>query len=222
MQQVWNAPVVLVQEERALVLGHRLAEPMGEDFMLADFGEGVGGAVFLEGGLYASPLPISGELGHTPVLGNHRNCGCGGVGCLEALVSTQGLLQSFAENQTGKADCTWPALMEHIEKKGVPPWLARSLDAAAVVIAGALNVLGLRQVVITGSLVAMPPAVFDYLSAAIVRGTVWARFGRVECRSAPPRRIAGLVASGIDRLIIFVAEHNGEQEPMISMALPQS
>jgi hypothetical protein len=83
-------------------------------------------------------------------------------------------------------------------------------------------VLGLRQVVITGSLAEMPPAVLTHLSASIVRGTVWARFGRVECRSAPPRRIAGLVASGIDRLIISVAEHNDGQEPLISMALPQS
>src|SRR4029077_19186199 len=62
IQQVWNAPVVFVQEEHALALGQLAADPTGEDFLLADFGEGVGGAVVVAGKLYAHPLPISGEL----------------------------------------------------------------------------------------------------------------------------------------------------------------
>ena len=36
--------MLLVQEIRALALGHLTAEPGGEDFLLVDFGEGVGGA----------------------------------------------------------------------------------------------------------------------------------------------------------------------------------
>ncbi|MCX6903938.1 MAG: ROK family protein, partial [Verrucomicrobia bacterium] len=44
VQQVWRAPCLLVQEERALALGHQHVEPDSEDFFLVDFGEGVGGA----------------------------------------------------------------------------------------------------------------------------------------------------------------------------------
>lgn len=221
IQQVWNAPVVLVQEERALALGHQFTETMGEDFMLVDFGEGVGGAMILDGKLYVHPLPISGELGHTPVLGNRRPCGCGGVGCVETLVSTRGLLQSFVENQPAGARCTWPALVEHVVAEGVTPWLGQALDATAVAIAGALNVLGLRRVVITGSLAEMPTGVVKRLSESIVKGAVWARFGEVECESAPRRRTAGLVAAGIDRLVISMAERNAGREPLISMAITQ-
>ncbi len=208
IQKVWDAPVVLVQEERALALGHQSVEPVGEDFMLVDFGEGVGGAVIQEGKLFANPLPISGELGHTPVLGNRRLCGCGAIGCMESLVSTRGLLQSFAESR-GETRSTWPALTQHIEKEGVTPWLAQALDAAAMAIAGALNVLGLRRVVITGSLTELPETVAKYLSDAIVRGALWARFGRVKCETACRRRMAGLVATGIDRLVISMAESHG-------------
>jgi len=32
-------PVVLVQEERALALGHQQFDPESEDFLLVDFGE---------------------------------------------------------------------------------------------------------------------------------------------------------------------------------------
>ena len=37
---------------------------------------------------------------------------------------------------------------------------------------------------------------------AIQNGAMWARFGQVECLSAPRRRTAGLVAVGIDRLVV--------------------
>lgn len=201
VRRVWEAPVALVQEERALALGHQYVDPEREDFLLVDFGEGVGGAVIVAGKLYANPLPISGELGHTPVLHNPRVCGCGAVGCVETLVSTRGLLQSFTEVHR-KARNSWTALAGWVAERGVEAWLAENLDAAAVVIAGALNVIGLRHVIVTGSLTELPPAVMEYLSQAIVKGAMWARFGEVEVESAPRRRTAGLVAVGIDRLVL--------------------
>jgi predicted NBD/HSP70 family sugar kinase len=201
VRRVWKLPVLLVQEERALALGHHLANPDCEDFLLVDFGEGVGGAIIVDGKPFANPLPISGEIGHTPVLGNSRKCGCGATGCMETLVSLRGLLESFSTATRGKKN-TWPQLREHISEKGIEPWLASSLDAAATAIAGALNVLGLRRVFVTGSLTELPPAVMAHLSQAIESGSMWAKFGRVECVAAPRRRTAGLIAMGIDRLIV--------------------
>jgi hypothetical protein len=79
------------------------------------------------------------------------------------------------------------------------------LGAAAAVIAGAVNVLGVGQVVITGSLTELSPTITNYLSEAVVKGTMWARFGQVKCVTAPRRRTAGLVAVGIDRLVSSVS-----------------
>jgi predicted NBD/HSP70 family sugar kinase len=169
--------------------------------LLVDFGEGVGGAIIVNGTPLANPLPISGEIGHTPALGNHRRCGCGALGCVETLVSVRGLLESFLAANP-QVENSWAALGAHIARQGIEPWLAPALDAAAVAIAGALNVLGLRQVIITGSLTELPPAVLAHLSRAIENGAMWARFGKVECLSAPRRRTAGLVAVGIDRLVV--------------------
>jgi predicted NBD/HSP70 family sugar kinase len=201
VRRVWKLPVLLVQEERALALGHLLANPDCEDFLLVDFGEGVGGAIIMDGKPLANPLPISGEIGHTPVMGNARKCGCGATGCMETLVSLRGLRESFSAATAGKKK-SWVQLGEHISAHGIPPWLAHSLDAAATAIAGSLNVLGLRRVVITGTLAELPPAVLAHLSRAVQAGSMWAKFGRVECVAAPRRRTAGLVAMGIDRLVV--------------------
>lgn len=201
LKGIWHVPVLLVQEQRALALGHHLANPDCDDFLLVDFGDGVGGAIILGGKPLPSPLPISGEIGHTPVIGNQRQCGCGAVGCMETLVSTRGLLHSFSTEQSGKK-VVWAELQEFVAKKGIPTWLAQSLDAAAVSIAGAMNVLGLRRVVITGNLTDLPSVVLTHLAQAIQKGSMWAKFGSVECIAATRRRTAGLVAIGIDRLVV--------------------
>ena len=201
-REAWPLPVLLVQEIRALALGHLAAHPEAENFLLVDFGEGVGGAVIEGGQLLRHPLPLSAELGHTPVLGNDRPCGCGARGCVETLLSRRGLAGSFGPGDPG------PALAAAITAHGVPSWLRESLTAMGGIIAGAVNALGLRHVVITGHLNELPPVVIETLTTATRAGSVWARFGEVLCEAAPRRRMAGLVAAGLDRLL-FPADDGG-------------
>ncbi len=198
---VWKAPARIVQEIRALALGHLAVEPNGGDFLLVDFEDGVGGAAVVGGSLFTGPLPLSGGLGHTPVLGNRRPCGCGAEGCMETLASRPGLLESFvADRRRGPRD--WTALEQDVAARGLRPWLAAILDAAATSIAGALNVLGLRRVIVTGCLAELPGPVLERLGRAVSGGSMWARFGDVVCQGAPRRRMAGLVSAALDRLLV--------------------
>jgi predicted NBD/HSP70 family sugar kinase len=178
VRQIWNAPVALVQELHALALGYQTFNTSGEDFLAVDVGEGLGAAVVLGGKLYGNQLPISGELGHNPVPRNQRRCGCGAVGCLETLFSSRGLLQTLNESQPGRQN-HWSDFVSYAANHGVVPWLGETLDAAGAVVAGALNVLGIRRVVISGVLSDLPAPVHRYLSDAIARGALWQRFGHV-------------------------------------------
>jgi len=210
--KVWNLPALLVQEIRALALGHLTAEPEGEDFLLVDFGQGVGGAIVLDGKLYSQPQPLSGEFGHSPVPGNSRRCGCGAIGCLETLVSERGLLESFRIALQGtrldEVEVSWSALVTEVKERGLDPWLRDCLSGTAKVIAGALNVLGVHRVVVTGLLTELPGAV-EYLDREIQSGALWARFGQVACRAASRHRSAGLVAAGLDRIVLPIGEEKG-------------
>jgi predicted NBD/HSP70 family sugar kinase len=204
---VWKLPVLLVQEIRVLAAGNLTANPGGNDFFLADFGQGVGGAIVLDGKLYTNPMPLSGEFGHSPVAGNRRLCGCGACGCLETLVSERGLLESYQASRASGVE-GWQALVQHVLANGVEPWLSETLSATAKVIAGALNVMGVHRVIITGLLTELPGAV-EHLASEIQTGALWARFGQVTCESAPRRRTAGLVAVGIDRLVLPADQEKG-------------
>lgn len=223
LAEIWACPIHLVQEIRALALGQLKAAAVvtstaldvvtgqtptsADNFLLVDIGEGVGGAAVLDGKLFASNRLLSGELGHNPVSGNARKCGCGATGCLETLLSRAGLLQSFLESNPKKISAgDWSSLTKWIEKNGVDTWLRESLDAGAMIIAGAMNMLGVKRVVVTGALAELPKVVMDELSQRVSSYAMWGRFGNVECAAAPRQRAAGLMKAAMTRVVLAIEQ----------------
>ena len=49
------------------------------------YGTGIGNSIFINGEPYTGRNGVAGELGHIPVPGNDKACGCGNTGCLETL-----------------------------------------------------------------------------------------------------------------------------------------
>jgi predicted NBD/HSP70 family sugar kinase len=193
-----HVEIVFSQEIRALALGHIAANTEVRDFLLVDAGSGLGAAVVLHGRLFDGALPLSGEIGHTPVLGNQRPCGCGAKGCSETLISRHGMLISAKEN--GLPD-DWPELLKVLQKKPLPKWMVKTLETAAVTIASALNVLGVRDVVLTGAFSELPGECIRYLEEKIQADAMWGRFGTITCRTAARHRQAGMVSMAIDRTL---------------------
>lgn len=199
LRGIFGPELAFKHEIRLLALGHLATEPGGGDFLLVDSGSGVGAAAVIGGRLFAGSIPLSGEIGHVAVPGNDRLCGCGAVGCLETLISRAGLLASAAENgQPGR----WPDLIAYLTDRPVPRWLKQTLESAAVDVAAALNLLGLRQVVLTGVFHELPQACIAYLAEAVRRHAMWARFGEISLRTAPRRRQAGMVSLAIESLLL--------------------
>jgi glucokinase len=203
IRKIWDLPVVIVQEMRVLAMGEMIRVPERENFLIADvgLGVGVGGAIVINGQLFNHPIPLGGELGHTPVYANQNKCGCGAVGCMETLVSESQLLKALALHE-GKKSCTRKDFIANIEQNGIAPWFATTLDSFARVIAGALNVVGVQTFVMTGLLAQLPAVVSEYLFAKVREGTLWARFGSLSCHASPRNRAAGLIAAGLDRLVL--------------------
>jgi hypothetical protein len=96
----------------------------------------------------------------------------------------------------------------HVNQAGLDPWLAETLEATARIVAGAINVLGVRRLVITGRLTEIPACVLCF-AEAVRQGSIWGRFGEVLCQTAPHRRAAGLVAVGLDRLVLPTDDEAG-------------
>ncbi len=201
LRQVWPAPVGLVQDVRALALGELGARPDGDDFLMINIDEGVGGALMLGRRPYQGALPMSGEVGHTPIPGNTRACGCGGRGCLETLASERGLIQSLREHSKNQA-VTFADVVRSAQNE-LPSWMRATFDAVAMCVSAGLNLYGVRRAVLVGGVVeGLPSLATDYLVGAIQRAAMWSRFDAVAVSLAPRRRSRGLVVAGIQRFVM--------------------
>jgi glucokinase len=82
------------------------------DVIFLTIGTGIGGAMVVNGELYAGYRDRGAELGHIIVALNGLPCGCGGRGCLEAHASVKALIEDYKgclteyqkaeENKAGK------------------------------------------------------------------------------------------------------------------------
>jgi predicted NBD/HSP70 family sugar kinase len=109
---------------------------------------------------------------------------------------------------------SWSSFCDQVNQNGLEPWLEEALESTARVIAGALNVLGVRRFVVTGVLAELPSCV-AFLAQRVKQGAMWGRFGEILCETAPHRRAAGLVAAGLDRLVLPADEEAGAIFPTL-------
>jgi predicted NBD/HSP70 family sugar kinase len=199
--ELFKAPVRLIQESRALALAEVGTRASASDFFLVDFGDGVGGAVVIGQRPYDGSVPATGEIGHTPIAGNQRQCGCGNRGCLETLIAERWLVQSLIET-TGNTEVTFADVCKLAQGPDLPTFLMEALDATAACIAAILNVCGLKRVVLTGHIRELGPRATDHLIASIRRSAMWSRFDTVEVELVQRRRARGLTIAGIQRVIM--------------------
>jgi predicted NBD/HSP70 family sugar kinase len=199
--EIFRAPVRLIQESRVLALGEVGTRASTSDFLMVDFGEGVGGAIVVGQRPYDGSVPATGEIGHTPITGNERQCGCGNRGCLETLVAEPWLVHSLRE-VSGNQEVTFADVCRAALAPELPKFLTDALDAAAGCIAAILNVCGLKRVVVSGLIRDLGPRAADHLIAAIRRAAMWSRFDTVEVELVQRRRARGLTIAGIQRVIM--------------------
>lgn len=92
-------------------------------FIMVTIGTGLGGAIIINNKLFDGAFGYSGEFGHTKVEQLSRNCNCGSIGCLETIVSANGIKKTYSlnmKNITGvmpKEELTVKEIFDRANKK---------------------------------------------------------------------------------------------------------
>jgi glucokinase len=95
-QRFYRLPVAITNDANAAALGEMYfggARYM-KDFMVITLGTGLGSGIITNGELLYGAGGFAGELGHTVVDPQGRQCACGKSGCLETYVSATGLCRT--------------------------------------------------------------------------------------------------------------------------------
>lgn len=95
----YDLPIVLTNDANAAALGEmKFGAARGmKNFIQLTLSKGFGSGIVVDGNLVYGHDGFAGEIGHTIVVKNGRNCGCGRQGCLETYVSTAGLIRTYFE-----------------------------------------------------------------------------------------------------------------------------
>lgn len=95
-QNHFESPIFITNDANAATIGEYVfGKAKGlKDFMVVTLGTGVGSGFVSNGELIYGHDSFAGELGHTIIVHDGRDCACGRKGCLETYASVTGLLRT--------------------------------------------------------------------------------------------------------------------------------
>ena len=144
-----------------------------DHFVVVSVGEGIGAGIVVNGKLYRGADGGAGELGHLPIADSGVRCSCGSSGCLEAVASDGAILRQV--RAAGPTAVRSIADVRRAAEQGDGACAAALRDAGTMLgigIAGIVNVLNPRLVILCGEGIDAGPIRFDAMSAAL-RGHVF-------------------------------------------------
>lgn len=103
-----NNAHVMALGEQAFGAAHGM-----RDFVVVSVGSGLGSCVFSNGAVHLGADGFAGEIGHTCVKLNGRQCGCGKQGCLETYTAWRGILLTAQEVMDESSE---PSKMREVEE----------------------------------------------------------------------------------------------------------
>ena len=99
VKDMFGVPAILTNDANAAALGEMIygnARDM-KNFIMITLGTGVGSGIVVNGEMVYGHDGFAGELGHTTVEMNGRQCACGRKGCLETYASVNGIKRTVFE-----------------------------------------------------------------------------------------------------------------------------
>lgn len=120
------------------------------------FGTGIGNAIYLNGRPLFGKNGAAGEIGHIPVDGSKKICGCGNMGCMESLAGGKYL------NELAGTVFTGTSISEIFTVHGKEPLLLRFVERMAQTVATEMNILDPEYMIIGGGVPNMKDFPKDY------------------------------------------------------------
>jgi predicted NBD/HSP70 family sugar kinase len=148
-------------------------------FALVTIGTGIGCGLSIDGHVVTGAHGVSGEIGHLPVGATDRTCTCGNTGCVEAVASTQAIIEQTRQATGDPRLSMMDAVrLAHKGDPAVRTVFTRAGHALGMAIASVANLIGPERIIISGEGVAS----YDLFAEQIQQTFAARAFGAVaEC-----------------------------------------
>ena len=143
-------PVYIEKDVNLLLIGDMLALATDALNVVACYiGTGIGNAIMIDGNIITGANGVAGELGHIPFGDSKDICGCGNIGCAEAVAGGVYLAKLREQEFTGTE------MDELFAVHGGHPQLTEYTERLARIIAAEVNIIDPELLLLGGGVVEM-------------------------------------------------------------------
>lgn len=181
LEDAYNIKVVLERDVNALLLYDiKKNNLLGKGIVAGVYlGTGLGNAIAIDGKIYIGQNGAASELGHIPVLGFNKKCGCGKTGCIELLTSGK-TLSRIAKKL--KCDSIENIFRDHKNSRDIKNFIR----CFALAVAAEISILDPIAVIVGGGVVLMKDFPKKYFEDEV----------RKNLRTPSPRKDMNILYSG--------------------------
>lgn len=185
LSQRLKCPVRLLNDVRTATLGE-LRFGHGKEmpnltFVFFAIGTGIGGGVVIDGKLRLGPLGAAGEVGHQTMIADGPVCGCGNLGCLEAIAGGAalvsegirlmkcGLAPTLSQLTNDDTTTVTPKLMADAADKdsAVMRSITRAAQYIGIAVSNVVNVLHPDLIVLGGGVAEMGSILINTITSVV-------------------------------------------------------
>ena len=169
LEQKYHVPVFLYNDSNLAVMGENIFSTKVENIASIYVYSGIGLGMILNNHLYAGANGYAGELGHTIIEINGRQCPCGNKGCLEQYASQRALLKELAQRK-GKAKISFEEFASLYRKKDVDAQyiIAQFVKNMSAGINNLLNLYNPEVILLNSRFTAEFPELLDQIKALLL------------------------------------------------------
>lgn len=158
LNNVFNVPVFLEKDVNMLINYDVYINNIDIKGIVVAFyyGTGIGNSIMINGEILVGKDGAAGEVGHIPVDGCDIECGCGNIGCLEAIAGGK-YLAKLNKEKYSNTDISDMFIVHSNEND-----IKQMIDRMAMGLATEINILNPNKIIIGGGIINMKNFPKDY------------------------------------------------------------
>ncbi|WP_288875632.1 ROK family transcriptional regulator [uncultured Fusobacterium sp.] len=156
LQSFIDVPVFLENDVRAMTLAEKeFFDKEFRNLLYINIDKGISAGIIINGSLLFGDNFIAGQIGHTFIENNNKQCSCGKIGCLETISSNTAILGEYSNRlNLNSCDITIESFIEKIRENDdiAHDIFDHSVYALAIAISNISNTFNISNLVIGGEL----------------------------------------------------------------------
>lgn len=162
-----------------------------DDFVCLTYGTAVGGALYLNGGLYRGHGNMAGEVGHIATHAFGKKCACGGRGCYSEYASASALVAKAME--IDEKYCDGRAIAAGLSDSRLMEAVLAWADEVCVGLASVIHMFDPPRVILGGGI--MSDSIFVDIIRGRLKSHIMPAYAKVEILGAEMGNRAGLLGA---------------------------